>query len=158
MSINPINLSGTHRHQTMREQYANFIAASSIPRAMKIEYVNQATEYEDVMQRVITLCRNGRWFQIQQTDVAIMREYYNIRDELTITDDNTLLRGKNVVIPASLINQVVELAQGHQGIVKTKELLTSKVWFLHHLYNYIQFSRYIAAQYHQFLRERTTER
>ena len=60
----------------------------------------------------------------------MLREYYNVRDELTVTDDNNLLRGKNVVIPASLINQVVELAhEGHQGIIKTKELLRSKVWF-----------------------------
>ena len=58
-----------------------------------------------------------------------MREY-SVRDELTATDDNILLREKNDVIPASLINQVVTLAhEGHQGIVKTKELLRSKVWF-----------------------------
>ena len=114
----------------MAEQYVNFIAPSSIPRAMKIEDVKQATEDDDMMQRVITLCRNGRWFQIQKTDVAMLREYYNVRDELTVTDDNIILRGKNVVIPASLINQVVALAhEGHQGIVKSKELLRSKVWF-----------------------------
>ena len=68
-----------------------------------------------MMQRVITLCRNGRWFQIQKTDVEMLSEYYIVRDELTVTDDNILLRGKNVVIPASLINQVVALAhEGHQ--------------------------------------------
>ena len=69
--------------------------------------------------------------KLKKTDVSMLREYYNnVRDELTLTDDNILLRGKNVVIPASLIHQVVALAhQGHQGIVKTKELLRSKVWF-----------------------------
>ena len=129
MSMNPINISETHRHQKMAEQYVNFIAPSSIPRAMKIEDVKQATEDDDMMQRVIKLCCNGRWFQIQKTDVAMLREYYSVRDELTVTDDNILVRGKNVVIPASLINQVVALAhEGHQGIVKTKELLRSKVW------------------------------
>ena len=133
MSRNPINISGTHRHQKMAEQYVNFIAPPSIPRTMKIEDVKQATEDDDMMPRVIKLCRDGRWFQIQKTDVAMLREYYNVRDELTVTDDNILLRGKNVVIPASLINQVVALVhegQGIvQGIVKTKELLRSKVWF-----------------------------
>ena len=99
---------------------------------MKIEDVKQAIEDDDMMQRVITLCNNGRCFQIQKTDVATIREYYNVRDELTVTDDNILLRGKNVVIPASLINQVVALAhEGRQGIIKTKELLRSKVWFPH---------------------------
>ena len=33
MSRNPINIPGTHRHQKMAEQYVNFIAPSSIPRA-----------------------------------------------------------------------------------------------------------------------------
>ena len=88
---------------------------------MKIEDVKQATENDDMMQRVIALCRNGRWFQIQKTDVAMMIEYYNVRDEMTATDDNILLRGKNVVIPASLINPVVALAhEGHPAIVKTR--------------------------------------
>ena len=130
MSRNLINISGTHRHHTMAAQYANFIAPASIPRAMKIDDVKQAAENDDMVQRVIALCRNGRWFQIKKTDVATMREYYNVRNELTVTDDNILLRGKNVVIPASLINQVVALAhEEHQGIVKTQELLRSKVWF-----------------------------
>ena len=88
---------------------------------MKIEDVKQATENDDMMQRVIALCRNGRWFQIHKTEVAMMREYYNVWDDLTVTDDNILLGGKNVVIPASLINRVVALAhEGHQGIVKKK--------------------------------------
>ena len=44
----------------------------------------------------------------------MLREYYNVPDELTVTNDNILLGGKNVVIPASLTNQVVALA--HEGI------------------------------------------
>ena len=76
------------------------------------------------LQMATRMGRNGCWFQIQKTDVAMLMEYYNVRDELTVTDDNILLRGKNVVIPVSLINQVVALAhEGHQRIVKTKELL-----------------------------------
>ena len=35
----------------MAEQYVNFIAPSSIPRAMKIEDVKQATEDDAMMQR-----------------------------------------------------------------------------------------------------------
>ena len=130
MSRNPINISGTHMHQKMAAQYANFIAPASIPRAIKIDDAKQAAENDDMMQGVIALFRNGRWFQIKKTDVATTRECYNVRNELTVTDDNILLCGKNIVISASLIHQVVALAhEGHQGIVKTKELLRSKVWF-----------------------------
>ena len=74
ISRNPIHISGTQRHQKMAEQYVNFIEPSSIARAMKIEDFMQATENDDMMQRVIALCRIGRWFLIHKTDVAMMRE------------------------------------------------------------------------------------
>ena len=121
-------MEGTRRHHKMAEDYVNFITPSSIPRAMKIEDVKRATDADDMMQSVISLCRNGRWFEIHKYGDPMMREFYNVRKQLTIADDNILLRGRNVVIPASLRNQVVALShEGHQGIVKTKELLRSKV-------------------------------
>ena len=90
---------------------------------MKIEDVKRATDADDMMQSIITLCRNGRWFEIHKSGDPMMREFCNVREELTVTDDNTLLRGRNVVIPASLWNQVVALShEGHQGIVKTRVL------------------------------------
>ena len=114
-------MAGTRRHQKMAEDYVNFIAPFSIPRAMKIEDVNRATDADDMMQSTITLCRNGRWSEIHKSDDPMMREFYNVRKELTVTNDNTLLRGTNVVIPASPRNQVVALShEGHQGIVRTK--------------------------------------
>ena len=44
----------------MAEDYVNFIAPSSIPRAMKIENVKCATDADDMMQSIITLCINAR--------------------------------------------------------------------------------------------------
>ncbi|CAF1095045.1 unnamed protein product [Brachionus calyciflorus] len=42
-----------------------------------------------------------------------------------------LLRGYRIIVPKSLQSRVIELAhQGHQGIVKTKSLIISKVWFV----------------------------
>ena len=41
-----------------------------------------------------------------------------------------MLSGNRIVIPEVLQNRVVELAhEGHQGVVKTRSLLRSKVWF-----------------------------
>ena len=55
--------------------------------------------------------------------------YQSIATELSQVD-GVLLRGQRIVIPASLRNRVVELAhEGHQGIVKTKQRLRSKVWW-----------------------------
>ena len=82
------------------------------------------------MQSIIALCRNGRWLEIRKSGDPMMREFCNVRKELTVTNDNILLRETNVVIPAYLRNQVVALPhEGHQGIVNTKGLLRSKMWF-----------------------------
>ena len=89
---------------------------------MNIEDVKLVIETDDMMQMTITLCRNGRWFEICKSDDPMMREFYRVREELTVTDDNILPRGTNVVIPESLRDQSVALAhEGHQGIVKAKE-------------------------------------
>ena len=41
-----------------------------------------------------------------------------------------MLRGTTVIIPVSLRSHVLDLAHcGHQGIVKTKTLVRSRVWF-----------------------------
>ena len=48
-----------------------------------------------------------------------------VNDELTI-----VLKGSRIVIPEQLREKAVSLAhEGHQGLVKTKQLLREKVWF-----------------------------
>ena len=62
-----------------------------------------------------------------------MREFYKVREKLTVTDDNILIRGTNVVILEYLRDQAVALMhESHQGILKTKELIRNSyqlVWF-----------------------------
>ncbi|XP_031574959.1 uncharacterized protein K02A2.6-like [Actinia tenebrosa] len=55
--------------------------------------------------------------------------YKSVRHELCVCG-HLLLRGTRLVIPAKLRKQVVELGrEGHQGTVKTKQRLRSKVWW-----------------------------
>ena len=60
-----------------------------------------------------------------------MKSLYQLRTELTVTQGHELpLRGKCLVVPASLQQKVVDIAhEGHQGVAKTKALLRKKVWF-----------------------------
>ena len=45
-------------------------------------------------------------------------------------DGNIVLRGNRIVIPDALQKRVIALAhEGHQGLLKTRSLLRSKVWF-----------------------------
>ena len=53
-----------------------------------------------------------------------------VRDELCVSKEGILLRGQRIVMPKSLRSSVVALAHaGHQGIVKSKALIRSRVWF-----------------------------
>jgi hypothetical protein len=50
--------------------------------------------------------------------------------DLPVTENGILLRYHRIVVPESLKQRVVRLAHvGHQGIVKTKALIRSRVWF-----------------------------
>ena len=52
-----------------------------------------------------------------------------VKDELSVCD-GVVLRGSRIMIPMSLRGKVIELAhEGHQGIVKCKQQLRSKVWW-----------------------------
>ena len=57
-----------------------------------------------------------------------LQDYKHLYDELNTTEDGVLLRGQRIVIPEAL--RVVRSAHvGHQGIVKTKTLIRSRVWY-----------------------------
>ena len=57
------------------------------------------------------------------------KAYVQVRNELTYIGQ-VVLRGTRIVIPGKLCKRVLDLAhEGHQGVVKTKERLRSKVWW-----------------------------
>ena len=76
---------------------------------------------------------NGQWNNLKPVngvDPGTLKIFANVRNELTSVDGNIFLRGNRIVIPDALQKRVIELAhEGHQGLVKTRSLLRSKVWF-----------------------------
>jgi hypothetical protein len=59
-----------------------------------------------------------------------LQDFRHVINETTVCDNGILLRNHQILIPETLHKHVLELAHiGHQGIVKTKDLLRSKVWF-----------------------------
>jgi hypothetical protein len=65
--------------------------------------------------------------------VLSLLTFSKLRYELTlvpVNDSEILLHDKRIVIPKDLQMRVIDLAhEGHQGIVKTKQLLREKVYF-----------------------------
>ena len=67
---------------------------------------------------------------VQTNDWTVAEPVFKaVRNELTVLG-KLVLRGTRLVIPMKLRKQVLDLAhEGHQGIVKTKQRLRTKVWW-----------------------------
>jgi len=115
------------------EQYVKFVMSQATPKALGREEIIEATRKDVTLQEVMRLISTGQWDDlkpVEGVDSRTLKTFANVRDELTSVDGNLILRGSRIVIPDALQKQVVELAhEGHQGLVKTRTLLRSKVWF-----------------------------
>ena len=89
---------------------------------MSIESIIAATAVDPEMQSAIESIQSGVW--------AKHHPFYAVREELAVTPNSLFLRATKVIIPTSLRNETVTHAhKGHQGIVKTKQALRTKVWW-----------------------------
>ena len=110
--------------ETIAEEHINHAAATSTPLAMKLEDIKTATMNDQSLKTVIAAVRSGDKTQVPTPFKANF-------EELAVTSDGQLLlRGTRIVMPAALTSRAIALAhEGHQGIVKTKQLIRSKTWF-----------------------------
>ena len=105
-----------------------------IPKALKTQDIEAATQSDATLQAVAEAITKGNWHDAvkrPRVDASDFRLLERVKDELTVSaSGNLILRGTRIVIPKSLQEHVVNLAhEGHQGLVKTKSLLREKVWF-----------------------------
>ena len=96
---------------------------------MPIDVIRQHTTKDATLQAVMKAFHSGNWYLCRNepnVDKQIFDRCYLLRQELSASPEyDLLLRDTRIVIPSSLQQNVVDLAQmGHQGIVKTKAL-----WF-----------------------------
>ena len=70
--------------------------------------------------------------KVSEDNIIIKTSMFNkVFDELSVSDDDIVMRGSRLLIPESMQTRILELAHdGHQGLTKTKQLLRSKVWFV----------------------------
>jgi len=97
----------------------------AVPKTMSLDEFQDATRADPTLQQLQRLIHDGRWTD----DSAELRPYKQVFTELSTCGD-IILRGTQIVIPNSQQKHVIDLThEGHQGIVKTKALLRSKVCF-----------------------------
>ncbi|KAJ1142035.1 hypothetical protein NDU88_008363 [Pleurodeles waltl] len=93
------------------------------PLLIPLSEVVEATAQDECLQLAITATRTGNWRALQRPDAfrtqeaqARLHALFNIRQELSVSEDGCLLRGLRLVIPLSLTTRTVSLAHGaHQA-------------------------------------------
>ena len=128
--------SATSREEKVAEQQVNYIIANAVPKSMSLDEIKAATKEDALLILVMKAIKSEQWHKVlkEAPTSAIaneLRSLHNVKDELTInTDFDLVLRNNRIVIPASLRERTIDIAhEGHQGVVKTKQLLREKVWF-----------------------------
>uniref|UniRef100_A0AAQ4Q6X4 Gypsy retrotransposon integrase-like protein 1 n=1 Tax=Gasterosteus aculeatus aculeatus TaxID=481459 RepID=A0AAQ4Q6X4_GASAC len=120
------------RAAKVAEEYVNFIASHATPKAMTLTEIKAATLADPMLQEVGAHIRHNTWHKTDKSQHAdILKQFRQVSSELTTSHaSDIILRGTRIVIPKALQERVLQLAhEGHQGIVKTKALLRTKVWF-----------------------------
>ena len=98
------------------------VARQAVPVALKIQEIERASADDEELQVVRSCLVSRNWEKAP-------KPYMMVRNELTFTGQ-VILHGTRIVIRKVLRQRVVELAhEGHQGMVKMKERLRSKVWW-----------------------------
>ena len=100
LSRNPL-ASPENQHAEMAELYVNQITATALPKAISEQVLIDATSQDVLLQEVKNMIMG------KKCDVG---RFGPIRDELSVTSTGIILKGNLVVIPSSLIKQVVKLA------------------------------------------------
>ena len=102
--------------------FVRSVVDAAMPIAMSFEEIRQASISDSHTKMLATAVNTDTW-------PVELRKYELIKTELCVYDD-VILRGHRLYIPGKLRSRVLKLAhEGHQGIVKTKQRLRSKVWW-----------------------------
>ena len=127
--------------ENLADQYVHILSYHFVPKAMTLEQIKIATKQDLTLQKLVELIQNGNWYCINtpesldnidpNIDIADLKSFRNVKDELTVDSDSSIiLRGSRIVIPRNLREQALNIAhEGHQGLIKTKQLLREKIWF-----------------------------
>ena len=117
-------LESASKHAVTADEYVNLLALSAVPKAMTMSEIQRATDADKAFQSLRAAIRYNMW------DCNLVKPYKDVRDELTITPQNIILRGSRTVASKSLQQKAIDIAHDtHQGLVKTKAILREKIWF-----------------------------
>ena len=118
------------------EEYVNFLAHHAIPKALTVEEIQDATLEDKTLQMLIDIIETNLWHKLNAISTASngintddLKSFAKVREDLTVNErKNIILRGSRLIVPQSLRSRVISIAhEGHQGLVKTKQLIREKI-------------------------------
>ena len=116
-----------YKEQKQTEEVVNSVIRRNVPESLSVEDVRKATMDDLVLLEVMDIVQNGNGESRYKSED--LRPYKLVQSKLSVAN-GILLRGSRIVVPKALQCRVVNISyEGHQGIVKTKQLLRSAVWF-----------------------------
>ncbi|XP_041453633.1 uncharacterized protein LOC121406829 [Lytechinus variegatus] len=97
------------------DTYLNFVTQHATPKTVSLNDIRSETAHDPALQATIAAYRSGKWEDLKESHRAM----WNVCNEITVTEDDIVLRDKRIVIPESLQMRVIEIAhEGHPGIVR----------------------------------------
>ncbi|XP_028172425.1 uncharacterized protein K02A2.6-like isoform X2 [Ostrinia furnacalis] len=113
----------THESNEPEQTYLHFASEALL---LKYEDIRDGTRKDPILGRVLSYVKDG-W--PNEVEIRELQPYYNRRDELYI-ELGCLMWGYRLVIPSTCRDDVLrELHDTHMGIVRTKSIARSYVWW-----------------------------
>jgi transposase InsO family protein len=110
-----------------REAVVHALVQYAVPKAMSLEEVCEETEKDEELTKLIPLIQHGEMRKVKE-DMQL-QQYHQVFPELSVAE-GVVMRGHQILIPKSLRERVLDIChEAHLGIVKSKQLLRTKVWF-----------------------------
>ena len=110
-----------------REQVVHSIFTGTALQAISLVEVQDATTRDQELSKLTPLIQAGNR-NACKADPDLMK-YAQVFQELSHLE-GVVTRGHQIVIPKSLQERVIDIRhEGHLGVVKAKQLLSSRVWF-----------------------------
>jgi hypothetical protein len=135
MSRHPIMMTQDDHAEKMTEEFVNMITHHSVPKTLTVHDIREATEKDGSLQRCMVAIETNNWHKFRtqalDDDKPEVESLYKVRADLSVNiEEGIILRDHRIVVLTALRHEVVKIAhEGHQGVVKTKQLLREKVWF-----------------------------
>ena len=124
LNIETLDPKKTRNVDNGQEICISQLLTEDLPHAITLKKIKEETKEDKTLQELITAIKRG-----YPSNKPSLKPYRNVFTELS-HEAGVVMRGDRLVIPNSLQRQTVSAAhEGHQGEVKTKQLLRTRCWF-----------------------------